>query len=119
MVVWCKSCNALMGLRAPFHDWSTDHTALCPVCAREPASARPTPEPFCVPLPARYDRAMLNAAARHALSHETRVLLERCDRLRRETQVLLEQVRNILARSQETVRTSAASHAPWRTDATR
>jgi len=32
MVLWCKTCNALIGLREPVTNWSTDRTGLCSVC---------------------------------------------------------------------------------------
>lgn len=32
MVLWCRNCNALLGLREPLTDWSTDRTGLCPIC---------------------------------------------------------------------------------------
>ena len=33
MVVWCRICGALMGVREPYTDWSVDRNALCPRCA--------------------------------------------------------------------------------------
>lgn len=33
VVMWCRKCGALIGLREPFVDWSTDATGLCPPCA--------------------------------------------------------------------------------------
>jgi hypothetical protein len=38
MVAWCKKCGALMGLREPLTDWSTDSSGLCPSCAETPES---------------------------------------------------------------------------------
>jgi hypothetical protein len=35
MVLWCKVCNALLGLRMPYSDWTTDRTGFCPSCAAE------------------------------------------------------------------------------------
>jgi hypothetical protein len=35
MVIWCKSCNALLGLREPFANWSTDRNGLCPACVKK------------------------------------------------------------------------------------
>lgn len=32
MVLWCKSCNALLGIREPITNWSTDRTGICPAC---------------------------------------------------------------------------------------
>jgi hypothetical protein len=32
MVLWCKTCNALLGLREPLWNWSTDRTGLCSEC---------------------------------------------------------------------------------------
>jgi hypothetical protein len=33
MVLWCKMCDALLGLRMPFDDWTTDRSGLCASCA--------------------------------------------------------------------------------------
>jgi hypothetical protein len=33
--LWSKACGALMGMREPFSDWSTDRTGLCPACAEK------------------------------------------------------------------------------------
>lgn len=33
MVLWCKNCGALMGLREPFEDWTVDKNSLCRFCA--------------------------------------------------------------------------------------
>ena len=33
MVVWCRICGALMGLREPYTNWEVDRNALCPICA--------------------------------------------------------------------------------------
>ena len=33
MVVWCRICGALMGVREPYTNWTVDRDALCPVCA--------------------------------------------------------------------------------------
>lgn len=35
MVLWCKNCGALVGLKEPLHDWSTDRTAVCVECAKK------------------------------------------------------------------------------------
>ena len=35
MVFWCKSCNALIGLREPFFNWSTDRNGLCADCLKK------------------------------------------------------------------------------------
>ena len=33
MILWCKSCAALIGLREPFTDWKVDRTTtLCTSC---------------------------------------------------------------------------------------
>jgi hypothetical protein len=32
MVLWCRACNALLGLREPISNWSTDRTGLCQAC---------------------------------------------------------------------------------------
>ena len=34
MVLWCKTCGALMGLREPLTDWTVDRTGVCPTCAK-------------------------------------------------------------------------------------
>lgn len=33
MVLWCKVCGALMGIREPATDWSVDRTGICLQCA--------------------------------------------------------------------------------------
>ena len=33
MVVWCRICGALMGVREPYTDWVIDRNALCACCA--------------------------------------------------------------------------------------
>jgi hypothetical protein len=33
VVLWCRSCGALIGLREPLVDWATDSSGLCPPCA--------------------------------------------------------------------------------------
>jgi len=53
MVLWCKSCGALLGLCPPFNDWSTDREGLCLACTRDAieAAAEPLPStenPFVV-----------------------------------------------------------------------
>jgi hypothetical protein len=35
MVLWCKICNALIGLREPITDWSTDRTGYCAECLQK------------------------------------------------------------------------------------
>jgi hypothetical protein len=40
VVCWCKSCRALLGLRAPFFDWSEVCDDLCPLCAIQDAPPR-------------------------------------------------------------------------------
>lgn len=35
MVLWCKKCNALMGLGPPLEDWSTNHQNFCKECSTE------------------------------------------------------------------------------------
>lgn len=32
VVMWCKNCGALLGLRQPLVDWSTDRTGSCQSC---------------------------------------------------------------------------------------
>jgi hypothetical protein len=31
-VMWCKDCGALLGVREPVSDWSSDRTGLCSTC---------------------------------------------------------------------------------------
>ena len=38
MVFWCKNCGALIGLREPRTDWSTDRSRLCQSCLDKIAS---------------------------------------------------------------------------------
>jgi hypothetical protein len=33
MVLWYRTCGALIGLVMPIDDWRTDRTGLCPSCA--------------------------------------------------------------------------------------
>jgi hypothetical protein len=33
VVLWCRSCGALIGIQQPFADWTTDRKGLCPACA--------------------------------------------------------------------------------------
>jgi hypothetical protein len=33
VVMWCRSCGALIGLRHPLEDWSTKRTGVCAPCA--------------------------------------------------------------------------------------
>lgn len=33
MVVWCRVCGALMGVREPYTNWTVDRNALCAICA--------------------------------------------------------------------------------------
>lgn len=35
MVLWCRCCGALMGVRYPYTDWTVDRDSLCPACAEE------------------------------------------------------------------------------------
>lgn len=32
VVMWCRACGALLGLRRPFTEWTQDRDGLCPVC---------------------------------------------------------------------------------------
>ena len=34
VVMWCKTCGAIMGMREPLSDWSTDRGGLRPACAK-------------------------------------------------------------------------------------
>ena len=33
MVLWCRVCGALIGVRYPYHDWHVDRDAVCMSCA--------------------------------------------------------------------------------------
>jgi hypothetical protein len=33
VVMWCRGCGALLGVREPYDDWSTLRNGLCPPCA--------------------------------------------------------------------------------------
>ena len=35
MVLWCKKCNALIGVRDPVTNWATDRTTICAVCLQK------------------------------------------------------------------------------------
>ena len=41
MVLWCKHCGALLGLREPFTDWYVDRTSLCQQCAEKSTGLTP------------------------------------------------------------------------------
>jgi hypothetical protein len=43
MLLRCKVCNILIGVRPPFDNWSADRTALCPTCAKSQLSGAPVP----------------------------------------------------------------------------
>jgi hypothetical protein len=34
MLLRCKVCNVLIGVRPLFDNWSADRTAMCPICAK-------------------------------------------------------------------------------------
>ena len=34
MILRCKTCDALIGVRPPYNDWSADRASLCPQCAK-------------------------------------------------------------------------------------
>jgi hypothetical protein len=38
MLLRCRSCNALIGVRPPFDNWSAGRTAMCPKCAKNQLS---------------------------------------------------------------------------------
>ena len=49
VVMWCKVCGALLGVREPLPEWTSDRNNLCPACSekacpacREKASGKPT-----------------------------------------------------------------------------
>jgi hypothetical protein len=48
MLLRCKSCDALIGVRPPFDDWSADREALCPACAKNQLSGA---GPAVLPVP--------------------------------------------------------------------
>ena len=35
MVLWCRDCNALLGVREPISNWATDRNSLCAACVEE------------------------------------------------------------------------------------
>lgn len=37
MVLWCRTCGALMGLREPLVDWAVDRNSICAACAEKEA----------------------------------------------------------------------------------
>jgi hypothetical protein len=39
VVMWCRSCGALLGLRRPFYKWTEDRDGLCPLCSTQPKLA--------------------------------------------------------------------------------
>jgi hypothetical protein len=43
MVMWCKECGALMGVKEPIEDWSMSH-GICAACLKRIASPL-TPRP--------------------------------------------------------------------------
>ena len=42
MILWCKGCGALIGLRPPVHDWTIDRDCYCTICveSQSPAIAK-------------------------------------------------------------------------------
>jgi hypothetical protein len=44
MLLRCKTCKVLMGLRPPFDDWSIDYGCLCAGCAYVQLDALPVSE---------------------------------------------------------------------------
>jgi hypothetical protein len=40
--MWCRQCGALIGLRQPLEDWSTERTGVCPTCAVNMMRSRET-----------------------------------------------------------------------------
>jgi hypothetical protein len=45
MVVWCKTCGALLGIREPVYNWSTDRNGVCAPCLEKKiAMAHPDSE---------------------------------------------------------------------------
>jgi hypothetical protein len=42
MVLWCKCCGALIGLREPVRYWYVDRWAICRSCSREQEAAQAT-----------------------------------------------------------------------------
>ena len=35
MVLWCRCCGALVGVRYPYSDWTVDRDSICPACAEK------------------------------------------------------------------------------------
>ena len=46
MVLWCKNCNAFLGLRDPVKDWTIDRMGVCQRCF-DKQLIRQTPESLC------------------------------------------------------------------------
>jgi hypothetical protein len=38
MVLWCKICNALIGVAEPITNWTTDRTRVCTICNQKQES---------------------------------------------------------------------------------
>ena len=38
MVLWCKKCEAFMGVREPITDWTVDRQKFCPYCIAQELS---------------------------------------------------------------------------------
>lgn len=38
MVLWCKTCGALLGIREPVDNWSTDRNGVCAACLEKKIS---------------------------------------------------------------------------------
>lgn len=35
VVMWCRAFGALLGVRTPLQDWSSDHAGLCSRCVQQ------------------------------------------------------------------------------------
>ena len=43
MLLRCKVCDVLLGVRPPFNDWRADRESLCTACAERVLEALPPP----------------------------------------------------------------------------
>ena len=53
MLLRCKTCDVLMGLRPPFDDWTTDSEVLCAGCAYVHLDAQAFPSSAQIPADTR------------------------------------------------------------------
>lgn len=41
MVLWCRCCGALIGVRYPYTDWTVDRDSVCKSCAERECLVEP------------------------------------------------------------------------------